>query len=86
MLDMFRPEIVVVIDSGERLPTIVAECVERPLRAQYRLAQAKQEMVKFFEEKKKEKLQLKQNQGNQLNSQGNRANLNGNHSKQNHNK
>ncbi|GMN48353.1 hypothetical protein TIFTF001_017529 [Ficus carica] len=86
MLDMFHPEIAVVIDSGERPPTIVAECVERALRVKYRLAQAKQDRANFFEEKKKYKLQSKQNQGNQPNSQGNRSNLNGNHSNQNHNK
>ncbi|GMN25168.1 hypothetical protein TIFTF001_047705 [Ficus carica] len=82
MLDMFRPEIAVVIDSGERPPTTVAKCVERALRAEYRLAQAKQERAKFFEEKS----QSKQNQGNQLNNQGNRSNPNGNHFNQNHNK
>ncbi|GMN64787.1 hypothetical protein TIFTF001_033878 [Ficus carica] len=54
MLDMFHPEIAVIIDSGEKPPTTVAECVERALRAEYRLAQAKQERAKFFEEKKKE--------------------------------
>ncbi|GMN33520.1 hypothetical protein TIFTF001_048265 [Ficus carica] len=86
MLDMFRPEIAVVIDSGEKPPTTVAECVERALRAEYRLAQAKQERAKFFEEKKKEKSQSKQNQGNQLNNQGNRSNPIGNHFNQNHNK
>ncbi|GMN57827.1 hypothetical protein TIFTF001_026937 [Ficus carica] len=82
----FDQLIVVVIDSGEKPRTTVAECVERALRAEYRLAQATQERAKFFEEKKKEKSQSKQNQGNQLNSQGNRFNLNGNHSNQNHNK
>ncbi|GMN24421.1 hypothetical protein TIFTF001_043776, partial [Ficus carica] len=86
MLDMFRPEIAVVIDSGEKPPTTVAEYVERALRAEYRLAQAKQERAKFFEEKKNEKSQSKQNQGNQLNNLGNRSNPNGNHFNQNHNK
>ncbi|GMN70446.1 hypothetical protein TIFTF001_039508 [Ficus carica] len=86
MLDMFCPEIAVVIDSGERSPTTVAECVERALRDEYRLAKAKQERAKFFEEKKKEKSQSKQNQGNQPNIQRNRSNLNGNHPNQNHNK
>ncbi|GMN36082.1 hypothetical protein TIFTF001_042369 [Ficus carica] len=71
MLDMFPPEIAIVIDSGEKPPTTVAECVERALRAEYRLAQAKQERAKFFEEKKKEKSQSKQNQGNQLNNHQN---------------
>ncbi|GMN22042.1 hypothetical protein TIFTF001_040161 [Ficus carica] len=55
MLDMFHPEITLVIDSGERSPTTIAECVERALRAEYRLAQAKQERAKFFEKKKKNK-------------------------------
>ncbi|GMN57118.1 hypothetical protein TIFTF001_026231 [Ficus carica] len=50
MLDMFHREIAVVIDSGEKPPTTVTECVKRALRAEYRLAQAKQERAKFFEE------------------------------------
>ncbi|GMN68154.1 hypothetical protein TIFTF001_037215 [Ficus carica] len=49
MWDMFRPEIVVVIDSGERPPMPVDEYVERALHAEYILAQAKQERAKLFE-------------------------------------
>ncbi|GMN64697.1 hypothetical protein TIFTF001_033760 [Ficus carica] len=86
MLDMFCPKIAVVTDSGEQQPTTVAEYVRRALHAEYCLAKAKQEKAKFFEEKKKDKLQSQQNQGNQLNNQVNRANLNDSHSNQNHNK
>ena len=56
-MDMFRPEIVVVIDSGEIPPMTVAECVKRALHTEFHLAYAKQERAKFFEEKKKEKSQ-----------------------------
>ena len=49
MLEMFRPELAVVIDSGDNPPTTVAECVDRALRAEYRLAQAKEERNRIFE-------------------------------------
>ncbi|GMN64590.1 hypothetical protein TIFTF001_033653 [Ficus carica] len=68
MLDMFCPKITVVTDNGERQPTTVAECVGRAPCAECHLAQAKQEKAKFFEEKKKDKLQSQQNQGNQPNN------------------
>ena len=43
MMDMFRPEIALAIKSDESLPTIVAKCVERAIRIEYRLAQLKEE-------------------------------------------
>ncbi|KAL5539945.1 hypothetical protein UlMin_046279 [Ulmus minor] len=69
MLEMFRPELVVVIDSGDNPPTTVAECVDRALRAKYRLAQAKEERNRIFEARKNQKGQTKQGYEMKPNSQ-----------------
>ena len=75
MLVMFRPEIDTVVDSGERPPTTVADCVGRAVRAEYHLAQAKEERTKFWDAKKKEQAQAKQTQkGNQKNNQAGQSN------------
>ena len=75
MLVMFRPEIATVVDSGERPPTTVADCVGRVVRAEYHLAQAKEERTKFWDAKKKEQAQAKQTQkGNQKNNQVGQSN------------
>ena len=60
---MFRPEIAVVVDSGDRPPLIVAECVSRALRAEFHLTEAKEEKVRYWEAKKKEKAVNMQNPG-----------------------
>ncbi|EXB28863.1 hypothetical protein L484_015796 [Morus notabilis] len=70
MLVMFHPGIATMVDSGERPPTIMADCVGKEVRAKYHLAQAKEERAKFWEAKKKEQAQAKQTQkGNQKNNQ-----------------
>ena len=43
MMEMFKPELAMAIDSGNYTPATVADCVERALRAEYRLAQVKEE-------------------------------------------
>ena len=47
MLVMFHPEIATVVDSGERPPIIVADCVGRAVQVKYHLAQTKEESAKF---------------------------------------
>ena len=39
MIEMFRLELVLAVDSGPELPTTVADCVARAIRAEYRLGQ-----------------------------------------------
>ncbi|KAL5578237.1 hypothetical protein UlMin_019936 [Ulmus minor] len=78
MLEMFRPELAVVIDSGDNPPTTVAECVDRALRAEYRLAQAKEERNRIFEARKNQKGQTKQGYEMKPNSQVQRTNQYGN--------
>ncbi|KAL5549569.1 hypothetical protein UlMin_004800 [Ulmus minor] len=78
MLEMFRPELAVVIDSGDNPPTTVAECVDRALRAEYRLAQAKEERNRIFEARKNQKGQTKQGYEIKPNSQAQRTNQYGN--------
>ncbi|KAL5578375.1 hypothetical protein UlMin_020074 [Ulmus minor] len=78
MLEMFRPELAVVIDSGDNPPTTVAECVDRALRAEYRLAQAKEERNQIFEARKNQKGQTKQGYEMKPNSQVQRTNQYGN--------
>ncbi|GMN62168.1 hypothetical protein TIFTF001_031251 [Ficus carica] len=46
MIQMFRPEIVVVVDNGDRPPLTVAECVSRALRAEFHLTEAKEEKTR----------------------------------------
>ncbi|KAL5564366.1 hypothetical protein UlMin_027530 [Ulmus minor] len=52
MMDMFFPDIALAIESGGSLPISVAECVERALRVEYRLAQLKEERARKFEARK----------------------------------
>ena len=76
MLEMFRPDLTVIIDSGDHPPETVADCVGRALRAEYRLAQAKDERAKFFKAKKEEKAQSKQGGDSHKKLQGNSADKN----------
>ena len=52
MMDMFRPEIALAIESGGSSPTIVARCVERVVRIEYRMAQLKEERARNYEAKR----------------------------------
>ena len=38
MMDMFKPDIALAIESDGSLPTTVARCVERVVRIEYRMA------------------------------------------------
>ncbi|KAL5543861.1 hypothetical protein UlMin_007645 [Ulmus minor] len=55
MLEILQPELALVIESGHNPPTTMAECVERALRAEYRLAQVKEERNRIFDAKKIQK-------------------------------
>ncbi|GMN19687.1 hypothetical protein TIFTF001_049939 [Ficus carica] len=59
---MFRLDLAVVINSGPYPPTTVADCVSRAVRAEYWVGQNREQRAKFFQEKREEKAQAKQNQ------------------------
>ena len=61
MMEMFKPELSMTIDSKNQPPVTVADCVERSMRAEYRLAQVKEEQAQFFKARKEEKTKEKQN-------------------------
>ena len=46
---MFYPDIALAINSGGGPPTTVAECAERAICVEYRLAQLKEESAQNFE-------------------------------------
>ncbi|KAL5561756.1 hypothetical protein UlMin_031503 [Ulmus minor] len=52
MMDIFCPDIALAIESGGSPPVSLAECVERALRVEYRLAQLKEERARKFEARK----------------------------------
>ena len=86
MMEMFRSDIATMVDVGDSAPSTVAECVDRAIRAEYRLAQEKEDKKKFFEERKKEKGQAKQSQDMAQKGQGNRGGPNTPQSNNNKNK
>ncbi|KAL5582230.1 hypothetical protein UlMin_014672 [Ulmus minor] len=55
MMDMFKPDIALAIESGGSPPTTVARCVERAVRIEYRMAQVKEERNKYFEAKRNQR-------------------------------
>ncbi|KAL5575273.1 hypothetical protein UlMin_016972 [Ulmus minor] len=55
MIDMFKPDIALAIESGGSPPTTVARCVERAVRIEYRMAQVKEERNKYFEAKRSQR-------------------------------
>ena len=52
MMDMFRPDIALAIESGGSPPTTVAKCIEMAIREEYRLAWLKKERAQNFEARK----------------------------------
>lgn len=86
MIKMFRSDIALVVDSGSQPPTTVADCVNRALRAEYHIAQSKEEKAKFWDAKKKEKTQNQQNKGNDQGAQANKLGRGSNQNNQNNNK
>ena len=55
MMEMFRPELALNIDSGSSPPTTVADCLSRAIRAEYRLNQVKEDRVQAFKARREEK-------------------------------
>ena len=55
LLEVLRPELTVLIESGENPPTTMADCVSRALRAEHRVNQSKEEQTKFYEAKRAQK-------------------------------
>ena len=60
MMKIFWPELAMAIDSGNQPLVTVAKCVECALRAEYRLAQVKEERAKVYKAPKEERNQAKQ--------------------------
>ena len=60
MMEMFKPELAMAIDSGNQPPVTVADCLERAVRAEYRLTQVKEERAQFFKARKEERTKDKQ--------------------------
>ena len=79
MMEMFKPELAMAIDSGSEPLTTVADCVARAIRVEYRLGQVKEERAQFhkaqMEEKNRERNGNKKPQGggnfNRTRNQGN---------------
>ena len=53
MLEMFRPDISLIIESGGDQPTITTNCVERAYRAKHRLNQLKDMREHLYENRRK---------------------------------
>ena len=49
MIDMFRSDIALAIESGGSPPTTVARCIERAVQIEYRMAQVKEEKKQVFQ-------------------------------------
>ena len=47
MMEKFKPELAIAVDSGFEPPTIMANCVTRILRTEYRMTQVKEERAQF---------------------------------------
>ena len=60
MIEMFKPKLAMAIDSGNQPPVTVADCLERAVRAEYRLTQVKEERAQFFKARKEERTKDKQ--------------------------
>ncbi|GMN72167.1 hypothetical protein TIFTF001_052802, partial [Ficus carica] len=81
MTKMFRADLAVVINSGQYPPTTVADCVSRAVRAEYWVGQNREQRAKFYQEKREERAQFKQNQvkqgqtSQQKGRQGNQQNF-----------
>ena len=58
MMEMFRLELALNIDSGSSPPSTVADCLSRAIRAEYRLSQLKEERALAFKARKKEKSKI----------------------------
>ena len=69
MMDMFRPDIALAIESGGGPPTTVADCVDRAIRVEYRLAKLREERARHFEAKKSQRKESGAYQGKKY-SQG----------------
>ena len=53
MLETFRLDITLAIESGSNTPTTITQCTERAYRAEHRLNQLKETRAKNFESKGK---------------------------------
>ncbi len=54
MLEMFRPDISIAIESGGDQPTTTTDCVERTYRAEHRLNQLKDMRQRMYKNRRKQ--------------------------------
>ena len=54
MLEMFRPDISLAIESGGGQPATTVDCIEKAYRAEHRLNQLKEMRARMFESRKKQ--------------------------------
>lgn len=54
MLEVFRPDISLAIESGRGQPATTADCIEKAYRAEHRLNQLKEMRARMFETRKKQ--------------------------------
>ena len=69
MIEMFKLELAMAIDSENQPLVTFVDCVERAMRVDYRLTKVKEERAQFFKARREEKTNLKQNEDHK-NSQG----------------
>ena len=55
MLDMFRPDIALAIESGSNAPTTTMDCVDRDYWIEHQLNMLKEMKAKKFKSKKKQR-------------------------------
>ena len=56
-MEMFKPELAMAVDSGNYTPAIIADCVERALRAEYLLARSRRNEPDSLRLKRKKRLE-----------------------------
>ena len=76
MIEMLRPEIALIVDSGTAPPTTVADCVKRALRAEYHMKKEKESQPHRSEAPNNNNNQSRGNFKNQGRSQGGQWNNN----------
>ena len=70
MMEMFKSELVMAIDSRNQSLITVAYSAEREMKAEYSLAQVKEERAQFLKACKEEKANEKQNRDHKKSQKG----------------
>ena len=73
LMNMFWLDIALAIESGGSPPILVARCVQRDIRIEYRMAQVKEEKNKYYEAKRNQRKDGSESQAKNFNK-GSRSN------------